>query len=374
MNAPKWDDVRAVLESEPSTERRLAQRARLIARTDRPATARLFFALATSVTVGLGVGLLLFKPAALGVDETGAALTPGLVVEHAANWRLSEKSQVTVADASKVSLLALDRTHVELELELGRVDLAVTHGTGRTWLVHAGDYVVRVVGTKLRVSRTPQLVEVEVTEGIVEVRGPGGSSRQVRAPEVWRNVVSPSPEPEITEDPVVVQALKPNEAAHKLEPAATPTVVSWRTFFEQGAYAQAMAAAQTQGILNNAEEANVADVMSLATAARLTGQSTEAARLLRLGIAKSGPHQAEAAFLLGRLELQRGRQREAAEAFEKSVSLAPTGPVGDEAWGRLLETVSELHEVDWLHRTAEQYLSHFPQGASAERAKKALRP
>ena len=76
--------------------------------------------------------------------------------------------------------------------------------------------------------------------------------------------------------------------------------------------------------------------------------------------------------MLGRLELQRGRQAQAADAFERSVLLAPKGPLGDEAWGRLLETLGELHQSERLHRIAEHYLALFPDGASAERANRAL--
>ncbi len=193
MSAPNWPELRRTLEEAgPSAERRAAQRAKVLARTQaRPLPVlRLAAAFALSAGFALAVGaLVLRREAPLAVDPVGGAISAGVVAQAPTTWRFHEQSEATVGPRTTVRLSALDSKHVEFELAQGRLDLNVTHGTGRTWRVHAGQHEIRVVGTVLHVAFAQERVEVGVSQGVVEVVGPDAVVHRVVAGETW---LSPS--------------------------------------------------------------------------------------------------------------------------------------------------------------------------------------
>ena len=107
---------------------------------------------------------------------------------------VGQQRSVTLADGSVVSLntntiveTKLQRTVREITLRQGEAHFQVAHDRSRPFLVHAGDAVVRAVGTQFEVRlRSDQHVDVLVNEGRVEVRSeaaaePAGSATGVRA-------------------------------------------------------------------------------------------------------------------------------------------------------------------------------------------------
>ena len=91
---------------------------------------------------------------------------------------VGQERSVTLADGSVVSLNTntIVETHLarrsrEIYLRKGEAHFQVAHDTSRPFLVHAGDALVRAVGTEFEVRVRPDLhVEVVVNEGRVEVR------------------------------------------------------------------------------------------------------------------------------------------------------------------------------------------------------------
>lgn len=93
---------------------------------------------------------------------------------------VGQQRHVALPDGSQVTLntntlLAVDftRHRRDIYLRRGEAHFAVTHDSARPFFVHAGDAVIRDVGTQFEVRlHSDQDVDVLVNEGRVEVRGP----------------------------------------------------------------------------------------------------------------------------------------------------------------------------------------------------------
>lgn len=91
---------------------------------------------------------------------------------------VGQQRQVTLADGSQISLNTntivetdLKRATRDIYLRKGEAHFQVAHDKSRPFLVHAGDAVVRAVGTAFEVRvRSDHHVDVVVDEGRVEVR------------------------------------------------------------------------------------------------------------------------------------------------------------------------------------------------------------
>jgi transmembrane sensor len=105
---------------------------------------------------------------------------------------VGEQRSVTLVDGSVVSLNTntivethLQRSVREIYLRQGEAHFQVAHDRSRPFLVHAGDAVVRAVGTQFEVRlRSDQHVDVVVNEGRVEVRSEAAAEPASSAPGV----------------------------------------------------------------------------------------------------------------------------------------------------------------------------------------------
>lgn len=88
-------------------------------------------------------------------------------------------TRVTFEDASSITAvaantlleaLAITEREVVLRLVHGAIDVSVTKGGARKWIVEAGELRVEVVGTRFTLSRSALRVAVSVVEGVVLVR------------------------------------------------------------------------------------------------------------------------------------------------------------------------------------------------------------
>ena len=105
-----------------------------------------------------------------------------------AHVRLSEGTGL-VADASTSIVLARAREEeVRLLLDHGRVSSQVAPlSSGSRYLVLCAGYEVEVRGTRFAVFTLDGGLGVDLTEGVVEVRAPDGSTIELRAPASWRS-------------------------------------------------------------------------------------------------------------------------------------------------------------------------------------------
>ncbi len=160
-------------------------------------------------------------------------------------------------------------------------------------------------------------------------------------------------------------------------PAPAPAAVeppSWRSAFDRGDYALAWATAKEQHVVSRVDALSASDLMALASSARLAQATDDAVPLLQRCIEREGPQRAEAAFLLGRIEAQKGHRALAARAFERRCT-----------WPRRERSAKGVEPVvrgalrgqrspERTQRLAREYLEHFPLGASAARARAVLDP
>jgi transmembrane sensor len=103
---------------------------------------------------------------------------------------VGQQRNVTLADGSVVTLntntiveTELSRGVRQIYLRKGEAHFQVAHDRSRPFFVHAGDAVVRAVGTQFEVRlRADQHVDITVNEGRVEVQATGGAPDVAAAP------------------------------------------------------------------------------------------------------------------------------------------------------------------------------------------------
>jgi TolA-binding protein len=118
-------------------------------------------------------------------------------------------------------------------------------------------------------------------------------------------------------------------------------------------------------------EANSADLAALADAARY-GRHDDTARRALLAQRRRFPASSaarDASFLLGRLEETRGDTSGAVEWYDRYLAESPSGTYASEALGRKMNVMQEVYGDERVRPVAAEYLSRFPQGTYAARAR-----
>jgi TolA-binding protein len=273
-------------------------------------------------------------------------------------------------------------------VEKGSADVAIAHrhGPGK-WRFEAGPVTVDVTGTRFRVDWNPdqRSFGIELKEGSVIVGGeclpvprrvqrgenlhvtcgpaaPKAAAAEVEAPAI-------APEPTVVEPkPVPARA---TALAHR-ETHAADDAGDWRALVAAGHYAEAVHAAERIGWTRVCRTANAVELLALADAARLSGETAravEALATLRQRFPGSSSA-ATAAFSLGRLAFEkRGAYTEAARWFATYLDEQPTGALMGDAVGRLMEARQRSGDHSAARRDAERYLQRFPEGPYAGTAR-----
>ena len=372
-SGPSFDESRRALGEGPSAARRGLQRARLLRGK---ANSRRVLRPVLLAVVAVLTAVLLWPRAVAPVRDAQGAVALGRVeaLGAARSLAFSEGSELTLQSGPAISLDVLDDARVEVQLERGHLDAHVLKGTARTWRYHAGPWTVRVVGTRLSIDWVPErgAVDVSVSEGVVEVSGPTGVPVLVRAGQSLQRsppprevlVVPPAPASEPVVEEVKPRSTPPRAPAPVVEPSPVVEVApppSWQQLLATGKRAEALETASARGVF--AEALGDADALLLADATRLERRGDLSRVLLAGVLERNGPNAAEAAFLLGRLELDDHRPEAGRRFFTRAVALAPDGAFAEQARGRLLETLLELQDLPAAREAAKDYLSHHPGGA-----------
>jgi transmembrane sensor len=302
-------------------------------------------------------------------------------------------SAVVLASGASVRTHALGPASADLSLERGRATIHVVHTAATRWTVRAGGYAIAVTGTRFRVDWRPETgaFSLAVEEGSVLVSG--GLLREplairtgqsvsleqgrVASPPAASDEPRPSgeaaPAPMEAPAPVVgPAALEPPSPAHR--PSHHPTAVSWRTQAEAGHYRDALAEAERRGFESICREAGVADLLTLAEAARYAGRPERAEQSLKAVRARFGGSDdaAMAGFLLGRIAAENRRDHgSAARWFRAYLRERPSGRLNREAEGCLLESLAFM-DRNTAREAARVYLQHYPTGPHADFARNLL--
>lgn len=358
--------IRAVLDAEldESDVPRLwegVEARRAARRTTRRAARIAGVAAALGLAIGAGWWLR-------GGEDAPAAARAGL---EAAPFLgpLSPGRRVSFADGSwieagpegVVELLQNGPRDVALHLRAGRVEVEVTPGGPRRWVVEAGPARVEVVGTHFVVERREAIVRVAVSRGAVVVRHaelPDGLRRLSAGESV--EVGRPRPEP----NGVRSQDVLPPPPSSP--PAATrESARPWRALAQAGEYDEAYGALGPGGTRRAASGASADELMELADVARHSGHPDEAvAPLARLlSHHASDPSAPFAAFMLGQIELDHlQRPRDAAAHFERALREGLPGALAGDARARLALARERSGDAPGARAAACEYLAAHPDG------------
>jgi transmembrane sensor len=262
-----------------------------------------------------------------------------------ASLRLVDGSLVQVSPSGRVEFEALGSDNVELALDRGWVELDVTHVPGRRFVVRAGELDVVVRGTHFRVEitgRDPEVVKVSVTRGKVDIleHRTGALAKQLGAGMSW--TMGQRELPKAPEEAAPAPVALPEAPTPSAEPSPKGAASTAREPVE-----------------------DAKKLMELADAARLRGQTREAAAALDTlrkrfrGDARAGL----AALELGRLRLDTFHDAAGAlEAFRDAARLSASPSVREDALARQAQALELLGDMAGCQRVRDSYLTRYPRG------------
>lgn len=335
---------------------------------------------------------------------TGGASSPGAVGQWVApqgesglDLRFSEGTVVTVSPGGRMRVTETSNTGATLLIERGAIHAAITHRDDRTkWSVQAGPFEVRVTGTAFDARWDPATETFELTmlEGSVVVSGPrlpSGRSvvageqllvsttrMELRAGASAMSLGAPVPPPASCAAPVPPAAsdaasAKPSEPPIASAASNTPSgEPSWRALIRAGKNREAMDAAEAAGFSAEVARASSSDLLALSDAARFAGRPARAKEAL-LAMRRRFGARGSSAFLLGKIAADQLRSPgEAATWFEIYLQEEPSGPLAEQALGRLMEI--RKRDAGPARLVAERYLARYPSGAYAALARSLAGP
>lgn len=154
-----------------------------------------------------------------------------------------------------------------------------------------------------------------------------------------------------------------------VKPSVREKNADWQTMLNQRDYLGAIAAVEFAGFSSVLKTASLAELWELMNAARRANRDELAEQILltcrhRFPTSEKAPL---AAFVLGKVNYY-GKQNagNAVRWFRTYLNEAPTGPLAEEALGRLIVLENERGKTHEAKSLASQYLQRYPKGAFAE--------
>ena len=335
-------------------------------RLDRPALAGAVLAMAAALVVWVGISHDDTGPLRLADGQPIAAVqapASGAVVA------MSDGSRVTLSGGARFEPLLSTATSFVAMLQTGRADFEVHPGGPRRWQIECGLATVEVVGTGFSCTREPGRLRVAVQHGAVLVRGDqvrdraqrlsAGQSLEIVDPLLAPPAAAPARLPE--------PAAAPEAAGDAAAPVLTPPLarVSWRELAQSGRQRDAFAALGARGLMREARQAGVTDLLLLADVARLSGHPRDAVAPLER-ILDAYPRDAQAplaAFALGRLELDAlNAPAQAVRALDRALALGLPQSLREDARARLVEAHARSGNAAAARAAAAAYRREFPDG------------
>jgi transmembrane sensor len=338
-------------------------------------------------------------------SATDAPSWDGALMESVAggSLRLPDGAEAQVGPGTRLRVGAWDAARATFALETGQVTLDVPKLAGRTWVVAAGAYDVRVVGTRFSVRLEPgarERLHVEVMRGRVQVhqRGAPGEGRALSAGESWSGDASgeevaaasasaaapsavasadavTSAAPAASADPSAAGsgAVSASPSSAGAAPTAAPSAEvasapSWEEHAKARRYKQAYETLGPDGYARAIDSGNAEKLFRLADVARGSGHPREAERAydtIRKRY-RSDARAGLAAFELGRLRLDALKNPGgAAEALSDAIALAPGAPFREDAEARRVQALHASGATAACVKARDAYLARYPSGAHA---------
>jgi len=277
------------------------------------------------------------------------ALAPPVAEPPAASAVLSLGDGSVVTPLGKDSRLLARRvsdTDVIVALTGGGARFDVPERTARRFRAELGALAVETHGATFRVQVGRRQVEVAAERGQVSARlGPEAHVVAAGETRAFAIAAHDDPSPVVREQP----------------PAAPDPSPGWRDAAARGDYPAAWAALATLRTPLDGME----DLLQAGDVARLSGHPGAAVAPLARAVElhPGDPRAPLAAFTLGRVHLEDlGAPRDAALAFARARTLAPDGPLTEDALAREVEAWSRAGETETARVRALTYTQRYPQG------------
>ncbi|HZO11747.1 MAG TPA: FecR domain-containing protein [Polyangiaceae bacterium] len=329
--------------------------------------------LAAAVVIASVILVVMRRPSELTFSIAGASGRAGEWVAATSEpvaIGFSDGTRITLAEDARARVLEVSPRGARIALERGKLTAEVVHRAEASWAIVAGPFVVHVIGTHFDADWDAALeaLTVKLFEGRVEITGTCLS--EARAVAVGESVrLSCRQVPPPTEAPPEASTT-PSAAASARTPIKAP---SWRELFRRADYRGAFEAAEREGIDAIAARSGAAELLELADLARLAKRPDVAQRQYLAIRSRFGREEqaATAAFHLGRMSFT-GAPAEAERWFSTYLAERPSGAFAAEAMGRLLEIQHRAGHKEAAKKTAERYLTAFPNGGHAALARSIL--
>ncbi|HEX3759392.1 MAG TPA: hypothetical protein VHW23_11830 [Kofleriaceae bacterium] len=272
---------------------------------------------------------------------------------------LGDGSVVTpLGKDSRLLARRVSETDVVVALVGSGARFDVPQRTARRFRAELGALALETHGAAFRVHVDRHQVEVAAERGEVRARI-GQDARGAQVVAAGETRAFPIAAPDRTAGAAPDRAADV-AAVDRGEPAA-PSPPSWRDAAAGGDYAAAWAAL---GALR-APLDGMEDLLLAGDVARLSGHAGAAVAPLTRAVAlhADDPRAPLAAFTLGRVHLEElGAPRDAALAFARARTLAPDGPLAEDALAREVEAWSRAGETQTARERATTYIQRYPQG------------
>lgn len=278
--------------------------------------------------------------------------------------RFADGSTATLlGKASAVTPLEISDELIKIELTRGSARFEVTKRPSRLFQVVAAGVLVEVVGTRFVVARGDTRVQVNVEQGKVRVRGLERIA-ELQAGDLADFNTAPVPSDlHEASTPQISDSVKTPDSTVK-----APDLTKGSTKrFKVPAHGVRTGPneAAVGGGAPSVPEASFDELLRAADEARFNHDPGAAvAPLQRITRRyRYDDRAALAAFTLGRiLADDLNRPRDAADAFADVRTLAPGGPLAEDALAREVETRMRSNDVDRARSLAQEYVRRYPHG------------
>jgi TolA-binding protein len=335
-------------------------------------------------------------------DIRGGAVINGGYLRETGNTGVtlsfSEGTKVSLMPGARGRLRTVDSAGARIAIDNGAAFFQVTPRSGARWLIDVGPFLVKVNGTVFKLSwDVPgERFELDLEQGRVSVSGPvsGGDialrsgQRLVVNLSKSETVITEDAPPAALVDSGLEQEAAPSSDLPSLRPSNEPPRPMRKDDSEspalpvvlkatQSRWGKAVAAADWDRILREAETTGLQSTLETATSEDLFALADAARYRRRMALAREAllaerrrfPASARAidtAYLLGRVEESSERGlAEALKWYDEYLARAPTGTYASESLGRKMILTNELMGTAQARPLAEAYLQRFPNGTYA---------
>ena len=328
---------------------------------------------------------------AIAEEKRDGALGASLTAPDSGSVALdfSDGSQLKLAPGGHARVTHLDAHGAVVQLERGHADVAVVPRRGANWRIEAGPFHVFVKGTEFSLDWDPasERLDFRLLKGAVVIDGgclerahalTAGESlyTSCRSSQAVVATASAAPPPSAL-PPATPASELPLETESELGKSGGVATVgkeverpSWRQLAAKQDYPGALAAAERVGFDSEIKRASAEDLLSLGDVARLAGNSARALQAY-LAARERRPVGSRSAFAIGLVQFdQRHAYGEAARWFSTYLREHPSGPLAEQAAGRLMEAAENAGDRGTARATAKHYVAEHPRGAYAGLARR----